>query len=166
MVTTAVCDITFEFLTALEFVNASFLRSIRVLRAARTLRIVRTTRFVRELRLMLASILSSLYSFLWAFVLIAFMVYMFSICIMQIVAEQLRQNMGNDDAYEIPSEVEEYYGSLIAAMRTLFEAISNGNDWGELLDPLNKVSAVSSFFFLFYVYFVIFGVTNILTAIF
>mmetsp|Transcript_819 Transcript_819/g.1798 ORF Transcript_819/g.1798 Transcript_819/m.1798 type:complete len:696 (+) Transcript_819:95-2182(+) len=153
----AIFDVTTPFL------NLGFLRSLRIMRAVRAVRIIRAARLVRELRLMVASIISSLRSLLWAFVLVIFVVYLFSISIMQLVSIYV---VGGEADPSVVDRLLEYYGSVGASMLTLFMAISAGEDWSLLVAPLQKIHQWYALFFVVYVAFVVFGVMNILTAIF
>lgn len=136
------------------------IRSLRVFRVVRAARMLRAFRFIRELRLMVASILCSLTSLSWAFLLLGFVLYMFAIIIMQGVEEHLQVQASD------ATGLQRYYGSLGKSMVSLFMAISSGLDWSELVEPLWALSAFYPGLFMFYVAFVLFGILNILTAIF
>jgi len=158
-------DTLIVFTTLLDlmasFFKLAFMRSIRAFRAVRAARIIRTVKFVRELRLMVASIICSLVSLVWAFILLAFVLYLFSVVIMQGLEGHFQQEAAGAD-----EDVVRYFGSLTMSMLSLFMAISGGCDWNELLEPLRGISEWYILIFVFYVTFVVFGVMNILTAIF
>merc|ERR1712194_991557 len=112
-------------------------------------------------RLVVASILCSLSSLLWAFVLLTFVVYLFSIFLMQsleVYANSLGRNPGGP--------LMQMYGTLLDSMYTLFCAISGGRDWVEVIRPFDEIWKGYRIIFVIYVIFVFFGVLNILTAIF
>jgi len=129
--------------------------------AVRAARMIKSITFVRELRLIVASILCSLSSLLWALVLLTFVVYLFSIFLMQSIevhSLMVGENPGG--------ALMEMYGTLPDSMFTLFCAISGGRDWAELVSPFDAISRLYRYIFVSYVIFVFFGVLNILTAIF
>jgi len=172
----------------LDMLDLSFIRALRIFRAIRAVRVVRVVRWVRELRMMVASILCSLVSLAWAFVFLFFVLYLFAIYILMDVQSHM-YHLTSPDALDSWSQCGSqtvpgvdgtmtttygpdcqlifYYGTLWDAMLSLFKAISGGQDWFELLEPLDRVSPIFyNSFFVFYVGFVVFGVMNILTAIF
>jgi len=147
---------------SLQTMDLSFVRSLRIFKAIRVVRVFRVVRFVRELRVMVASVLCSLASLTWAIVFLAFVLYLFSLVIIQDVSAHIR------DIESVPNPLLiEYYGSLLDAMITLFMAITGGDDWRQLLEPLQEFSKLFyTPFFIFYVAFTVFGVMNVLTATF
>merc|ERR1711977_295044 len=48
----------------------------------------------------------------------------------------------------------------------MIQAISGGNDWGGIAEPLQPLSAFYTVVFVIYVLFVTFGVLNVLTGVF
>jgi hypothetical protein len=63
-------------------------------------------------------------------------------------------------------ELRWYLGHLPRAMFTLFKAISGGQNWGEIAEPLKHVSWNLVAFFCLYIGVVVFAVLNIVTSIF
>jgi hypothetical protein len=59
-----------------------------------------------------------------------------------------------------------YFGHLPRSMYTLFKAISGGETWGEVAEPLKNVSWSLVIFFCVYIGVVVFAVLNIVTSIF
>merc|ERR1712008_129175 len=121
--------------------------------------IMRTIGYVHQLRLMIASIVSSLPSLIWAFVLLLMLLYLYALIIMQGVEAYLRDE-GHD------SRLVDLYGGIGPSILSLFMSISGGVDWGSILLPLRKVSGAYILLFMVFVTFVVFGVLNILTAVF
>lgn len=146
-------DVVFEFL------NISFLRGLRVVRAVRATRALQTIHYVQQLRLMVASLISSLPSLAWAFVLLFLLLYLFALLIMQGVEDHMR-NHGVDENLQF------LYGRMASSVLTLFMAISGGKDWADCADPLRQVSPIYVLVFVAFETFVVFGVLNILTAVF
>lgn len=153
LVLSSIGDVVFEAL------NISYLRTLRVIRAVRAARVIRTIGYVRELRLMVASIASSLPSLAWAFVLLFLLLFLYALLIMQGVEDHLQQHGMNERLIQL-------YGSLLTSVMSLFMAISGGVDWGEVLEPLKRVGPYYLPLFVLFITFVVFGVLNILTAIF
>jgi len=152
--------------SVLEWVSGaldwSFVRSLRVFRAVRVGRVFRVVRFVRELRLMVASVLCSMASFMWACIFLCFVLYFFSVFIALDVTSYLH-SYGTDS---VDPTILSEYGTILASMLTLFKAITGGSNWSELLEPLQRMSDFYTAFFVLYVAFTVFGVMNILTALF
>merc|ERR1712232_199969 len=67
---------------------------------------------------------------------------------------------------QISQAVFHHYGSLGGSMASLFAAISGGEDWMHLSEPLEQLNKWYLLVFVFYVTFVLFGILNIVTAIF
>jgi len=147
--------------------NLGFLRAVRILRLLRAARAMRTAHYFTELRIMVTSIVSTLTSLFWAFLLLLMVLYLSALAIMQIVEYHVREepdSMAEDvgmrhDTYEL-------YGSLGASLLTLFMSISGGADWIDLVKPLTQFSKAYVLIYVLYVSFVVFGVMNVLTAIF
>lgn len=157
LVLSAVAEWTFSVF------DYSFIRSLRVFRAIRVARVVRLVRIIRPLRLIVASIVCSLESLAWAFVFLAFVLYICAIFILKDVEGHMRSR----GASNVDKDLMRFYGSLGDTMLSLFMAISGGYDWWELLRPLDTVAKNwYTLFFVFYVAVVVFGIMNILTAIF
>jgi len=110
--------------------------------------------------LMLASVIVSLPSLLWACCFLMFILYLFSVFITLDVTEYLHANS------VVEPGLLDYYGSLVNSMLSLFMAISGGTDWELLLKPLQGMSELYTYFYVFYVFFTVFGIMNVLTAVF
>lgn len=161
LITSALADFILSSLDyAILSVDFSGMRILRVFRVIRVARIIRSLRFVRDLRLMCAAILNSMLSMMWATVILLLVIYVFALIILQTIHVHWKNDV------DIPADVDELYGDLKMTMRTLFEAVSGGNDWGGLLAPLASLSSAYEYLFVFYVILVVFGIMNILTAIF
>lgn len=143
------------------FADLSYIRAVRICRIMRAFRALRGMRFVRGLRLMLASIRAAVASFLWGSLLFAFVTFMAAVSVMQslVVIIDTRSTELSDPVYEL-------YGTVAQTMLTLFMSITGGRDWGELLQPLQEVSGIYTYFFTGYVMCMVFGVMNVLTAVF
>jgi len=145
----------------IQIVDLTFMRSLRFLRAVRAIRVFRVVRVVRELRLMVASVICSLPSLMWASIFLCFVLFLFSIFIITDVSSHIRSQSTVDPGFD------DFYGSLGGSMFSLFMAITGGYDWREILRPLQEINYYFyTVFFIFYVSFTVFGVMNVLTAVF
>jgi len=151
----------------LSFLDLSFIRILRIFRTIRVMRVIRVIRIFRELRLMVASIISALASLIWAFILLAVLIYLFAILFLQGVTSHFEEfGIHDPDPALADGQLPAFFGSLGLAMESLFCAITGGFDWQEAMIPLKVVSIYYGPVFLFYVSFVVIGVMNILTGIF
>lgn len=112
---------------------------------------------------MTLAIVSCLVSLGWAFLLLLLITYVFSIMFVQAAQGHIESN-GVDAAGG--EGIQEMYGSLVLTIYTLIQAISGGNDWAALAEPLAEISAIYTLVFMVYVLFVTFGVLNVLTGVF
>merc|ERR1712176_111513 len=72
-----------------------------------------------------------------------------------------------EQLFEQHDVLAEYYGSLSTSMLVLFQAISNGTDWRECMEPLVRFcSPWLGLMFIMYVVFTLFGMLNVITAVF
>mmetsp|Transcript_9666 Transcript_9666/g.21562 ORF Transcript_9666/g.21562 Transcript_9666/m.21562 type:complete len:691 (-) Transcript_9666:128-2200(-) len=143
--------------------SLTFMRSIRLVRLVKILRVLRVMRFFRELRLMIYSIMYSLSSFFWCFVMIFFVLYVFALVIIQGVAGSLEQM--SPDNHEF-SALMSNFGSMTQTMLSLYMATTGGVDWREYHNDLLPVGDGYSVLFLAYTAFFNFAVYNVLTGIF
>jgi len=125
--------------------------------------VIRVLRFFRELRVMVCSILHTLSSLAWALILLLLIMYLFSIIFMQAAAGYMRESMPDNP---VINDLAYWYSSILGTMYSLFMAISGGQDWYEIQEPLRAISWIYGLFFALYVFFVAFGVLNVLMAVF
>mmetsp|Transcript_43517 Transcript_43517/g.100162 ORF Transcript_43517/g.100162 Transcript_43517/m.100162 type:complete len:620 (+) Transcript_43517:34-1893(+) len=157
--------------------SPGYLRVLKTFRMVRVLRIIRVLRFFRELRRMCMSIASAMVSLAWALVFLYLIIYIFAIFFMQAGIDALTLddestilNSTDAAAFEewerIRSDWRKWYGSLGGSLFTLTKAISGGDDWGSMTDPLRAESPFYVIAFMFFVLFVVIGVLNVLTGVF
>jgi len=151
--------------------NFSFIRLLRVLRLVRVIRVIRVLRLIGELRTIVTSIISSLKFLAWTIVLLCFIIYLVGIYFTQLVADQ-REEEGTLPTSGDPSEGEErdplqrYFGGLGRTVLTLFQCITGGVDWGEVLDPLAvQVSPWIAVIFCLYIAFAVLAMLNVVTGV-
>lgn len=144
--------------------SMSILRVFRVIRILRVLRIVRILKFFRELRMMMSSILGCLRSLIWSMLVMSMMFYIFGIALVQGCVEHLNDTDGWDK--DDTQLLRKYFGSLSAAVLSLYLAMSSGLSWGELYEVLRPVNAIYIAIFLFFISFAIFALVNVVTGVF
>jgi len=59
-----------------------------------------------------------------------------------------------------------YYGGLFNTMASLYWAVSGGQDWGEVLEPLGPLSSEYSIVFYGFITFSMFAMLNVVTSVF
>eukprot|EP00928_Gymnodinium_smaydae_P061105 TRINITY_DN4521_c0_g1_i3.p1 TRINITY_DN4521_c0_g1~~TRINITY_DN4521_c0_g1_i3.p1 ORF type:complete len:640 (+),score=74.85 TRINITY_DN4521_c0_g1_i3:202-1920(+) len=163
-VTSAVVD---EICRQLAFVivDVSFIRIVRVFRLVRVVRIVRVVRFFKDLRIMIASVVRSIQSLVWALLLLVMLAFMFATFILEFVATEIQALEADGDERRI-AILKFHFGSLWTTMFTLFKAITNGVDWGEPAAALIEISPFLGLMFALYVAFATMCVMNIIIGIF
>mmetsp|Transcript_13743 Transcript_13743/g.21910 ORF Transcript_13743/g.21910 Transcript_13743/m.21910 type:complete len:304 (+) Transcript_13743:1-912(+) len=140
--------------------------TLRVLRIFRILRILRLLRIVHlngELQAIIVAITMGMRSFYWTVALTLLLTYVVGVFLTQCVTDhqvtQTPESLNHD--------LEEYYGTLGSTMLALFQAISGGKEWREMLSPMmSDITVWLSVPFCMYIAFVAFAMMNILTGIF
>jgi len=140
-------------------VNFSVLRAIRMLRCVRILRVLRLTSFFDSLRRLVACMIHSVLSFVWSFVLLFLLLYMYGIYLTQSVHLHLLETGTGDD------ELRRWYGSVPQAILSLFQALTGGVDWNDIVEPLSTHMGVGwSVVTTLWMAFLILAVMNIITG--
>ncbi|CAJ1329781.1 unnamed protein product, partial [Effrenium voratum] len=144
--------------------NFRLMRLLRLGRLVRVVRIVRVVRLFRALRTLVYSLLGTLKSLFWSFLLLALIMYIFGILFTDLVIDFLfeEEQLG---AAQHPL-LEKYFGTLYLSMITLFRSISNGLTWHEAADALMPMGMVWVQVFHFYVAFCSFALLNVMTGVF
>lgn len=144
----------------LAVVNARFLRFVRFSRA---LRILRSTRHVSDLHVLLSCVSSSMKFVGEALVLLLILIYCGSIFLTSSVMAALADN---PDDHKL-QELEYWYGTVLDTMLSLFQALSDGVDWNDLVRPLfERVSLFAGFLALAWIVFASIVVMNVMAGIF
>lgn len=165
-------ELTISWLAGDELMkNLANLRILRVLRILRAIRIIRLVKLLRPLRILVMSILSSLQPLFWTVMLLFFLIYIVGIFITQSVADfKSDQKEGRSDDTSSPQDMElldKYFGDLSKAMLSLFQAVSGGVDWRDMVDPLMVcVSPLMGFIFSVYIAFSILALMNVVSGYF
>jgi len=152
---------TVAFFSTQDF---SFTSVLRLLRLVRVIRLARILRLIRELRVLVSSITNSLKSLVWTVLLMLLMIYSVGLCITQVVSDY---RLGLDDGQSVSPEIAMYYGSLMRCMLSLFQAITGGMDWDDLVSPLLRdVSPWLSLVFVLYIAVATLAIMNVVTGVF
>lgn len=147
--------------------NMGFLRMFRLCKIAKVLRVFRTLRFFTELRLMMDCVLGSFINVFWCLAMIVFVLYVFSLLIVQGLTEFLV----SVPEEELPSDFDKveamrFFGSVSSAVITLFQATTAGIDWEDAFKLLRISGPFPSICFLTYVIIFTISVWNIVTSTF
>eukprot|EP00931_Biecheleriopsis_adriatica_P011565 TRINITY_DN112646_c0_g1_i1.p1 TRINITY_DN112646_c0_g1~~TRINITY_DN112646_c0_g1_i1.p1 ORF type:complete len:675 (+),score=134.36 TRINITY_DN112646_c0_g1_i1:117-2141(+) len=141
--TLVVAQVVEEFLTLASAgddtvgggINFTVLRVIRMLRCVRIVRILRLTRFFDDLRRLVACVIYSVKSFVWSFLFVFLLVYIYGIYLTQSVH---LHTLESGDGGAGDAELQKWYGSVSASILSLFQALTGGVDWRDIVDPLNR----------------------------
>lgn len=143
--------------------NVSVVKVVRLLKMSKLLRVIRVMRSLSELRLMFHTIVVSCRSLVWAVLMLALIMYIFNLAFVHAATVYLAGDTLDDDTVEA---LNLHWSSVLQAMKTLFLAITGGNDWSEYVSSMEATGEIYYFLFLFYIAFMSFAVLNILTGIF
>eukprot|EP00928_Gymnodinium_smaydae_P039180 TRINITY_DN26819_c0_g1_i1.p1 TRINITY_DN26819_c0_g1~~TRINITY_DN26819_c0_g1_i1.p1 ORF type:complete len:731 (-),score=167.86 TRINITY_DN26819_c0_g1_i1:97-2289(-) len=148
--------------------NLTFMRTLRIFKMAKILRVVRVMRFFTELRLMLNSLVGSMLSLFWSFVMIGFIFYIFGLIFVQGVTSAILLLRTSDDGIngDAVAPMLKYFGSVSTCMLTLFKATTGGDDWSMYLTILDDAGMFYIGLFLFFEFFIQVALLNILTGMF
>eukprot|EP00927_Polykrikos_kofoidii_P005603 TRINITY_DN12221_c0_g1_i1.p1 TRINITY_DN12221_c0_g1~~TRINITY_DN12221_c0_g1_i1.p1 ORF type:complete len:760 (+),score=126.69 TRINITY_DN12221_c0_g1_i1:42-2321(+) len=147
---------------------------LRLTRMLRMLRLLRAARFLfslsiaQDLRTLIDSLRGCLGAFVWTCALIFTVIYIAAIYLTQLGWNYRRnhRNQGHEAGDEISAELEKWYGSLGRSVLSLFQALSGGVDWNDIVAPLIEIDPVLGFFFALYMAFAVLAVLNVVTGTF
>lgn len=115
-----------------------------------------------EFRMLFVSVGHSVTSLFWTIILILMVVYVAGVFLTQVVTTHKVQN-SEDMAKQM--ELEHFFGSLDKSMFSMYQAMSEGIHWHELVSPLSEhCSHWVAYVFAFYMAFVIFAMLNVVTG--
>eukprot|EP00929_Paragymnodinium_shiwhaense_P111918 TRINITY_DN80191_c0_g1_i1.p1 TRINITY_DN80191_c0_g1~~TRINITY_DN80191_c0_g1_i1.p1 ORF type:complete len:604 (+),score=116.78 TRINITY_DN80191_c0_g1_i1:115-1926(+) len=143
------------------------LRVLRVLRMGRVLRLLKVFHLFDELSNLIESISKSLRSLFWVLIIVTFMTYAFGVVLTHLVAE-FRAAAGVDALDdETNFKLDLYYGTVTRSMLVLYEVMSQGVAWANIMKPLTThISPYIAFLFIAYTAFVTFAMMNVVTSFF
>lgn len=152
--------------TVKESAAISFLRAFRFLRTVRIIRLGGLYEFL-ELRMLITTIGSCVRSLGWTVLLLLLATFAFSLHLGEIVSKYLDQTkllefQGADAELILP-----FYGNFGTIMYSLFQTVSNGLDWSEMVRPLTRlISPLAAVSFAIYIVFMVFAFLNVITGVF
>lgn len=153
--------------------NLSFTRMLKLLRLVRIIRLARILRMIHELRVLVSCITNSIKSLVWTCLLLFIMIYSMSLILTQLVHDHRMTfdpeglcNSGREGC-EHHLALLHFYGNLARSMLSLFQSISGGVDWDQLLYPLlTEISPLLGALFCLYIMFAVLAMMNVVTGIF
>mmetsp|Transcript_41346 Transcript_41346/g.105184 ORF Transcript_41346/g.105184 Transcript_41346/m.105184 type:complete len:694 (+) Transcript_41346:132-2213(+) len=138
-------------------------RIIRIFKLARIVIVLRSFRYVKELRTIIISLVGTMRTLIWTGVLLLVVIYIVAVSLTQVVTYHLATVESELER----SALQKHFGSVGRAVLVLFQAISNGIDWDEMVDPLMRyISPWLAVPICLYVVFGIFALMNIVTGVF
>eukprot|EP00928_Gymnodinium_smaydae_P029410 TRINITY_DN2215_c2_g1_i2.p1 TRINITY_DN2215_c2_g1~~TRINITY_DN2215_c2_g1_i2.p1 ORF type:complete len:628 (+),score=138.84 TRINITY_DN2215_c2_g1_i2:154-2037(+) len=164
------CQVAEELLgSSLNYYNCSSLRLLRVLRMVRVLRAGCLFGASNELRTLVVSISDSIQYLFWTMLLFFTMTFMYAVYLTQLASdlriEMERKGVKNMDGND--EELERFFGTLDRAMLSLYQAVSDGIHWSEVMKPLMVVGGAGDvLLFVLYMSFALFALTNVVIGIF
>ncbi|CAE7452790.1 Scn10a [Symbiodinium natans] len=145
--------------------NLGFLRLLRLTKLAKVLRVFRTLKFFTELRLMLDCVLGSFLQIFWCLAMIVFVLYVFSLLIVQGIVDFLISE--GDTLLDVEMDnLKYYYPSVGGSLLTLFQSTTAGLDWRDAFEALAKGGPFLSIVFLVYISIFTISIWNIVTSTF
>jgi len=144
----------------------TFVRTLRLMRMFRSLRVIRIFRFAglfKHCRLMFLAILHAAVPLFWSCFFMIFILFIFSVFLLEGVATHIRDASGPDATVD---ELKLYYNSLSMTLLTLFMSVTGGVSWWEVAQPLLNVSVGYLLLFLTFVVLLLLAAMNIFTGIF
>eukprot|EP00928_Gymnodinium_smaydae_P069923 TRINITY_DN5378_c0_g1_i1.p1 TRINITY_DN5378_c0_g1~~TRINITY_DN5378_c0_g1_i1.p1 ORF type:complete len:722 (+),score=113.61 TRINITY_DN5378_c0_g1_i1:80-2245(+) len=142
--------------------NFGFLRVLRILRLARIVRLVRVLVLFKELRVLVCSVANSLRSLMWTVVLLLLMLYVIGVYFTQLVTSYVAEISESTDAVVLI----ERFGTLPISCLSLFQAMTGGVDWHDLVVPLQSIHPMMAVILALYIAFAVLALTNVITGVF
>merc|ERR1712232_690400 len=114
-------------------VRVDLLRLGRIIRLLKVMRVMRLMRFAQDLRILVGCLVHSFNAFFWAVSLLFLIIYVVSIFLVQQVV-----NFGIENGYDSPAAdgLLQWYGDLPRACLSLFQALTGGVDWNDIMLPI------------------------------
>jgi len=139
------------------------LRIVRILRAVRVMRVLMVMRYTEDLQMLVSCILHTMRTFVWASALLLIMAYVAAIYLTQLVMDHRI-----DDPTSPSSDLLNlYYGSVPISVLSVFQSLTGGVDWNDIVRPLiDHISPWLGFCAVIYVAFALLAVMNIVTGTF
>lgn len=133
------------------------IRMVRILRMLRLLRLIRLMKLFKNLWLIIVGFRESLSTLFWVLMLLTVVIYVFAIF--------LRYTLNCFGAFREWDDCAEYFGSMPAAMYTLFQVITL-ESWSQVFTwPILKVQPAFFIVFLLFLFLTTFGILNIIVGV-
>jgi len=141
-----------------------------IIRAVRLVRIIRTGRMLQyfhQFSKMTACTASAMKTLFWALLLLGMMIFTFAVSLTQAVTEQAGLLGASERDGESESLLVQAFGNLSRSSYSLYKAVSNGESWGNVMNPLlSELPWPFPALFMLYVTVTLIGVLNVVTSIF
>jgi len=141
------------------------LRLLRTFRTVRVMRVLRLMTMLSELRVLATCIVQSFKTFYWVMVLLGLMIYITGIfCTHTITHVRVKKA---SEAVTLDANIEFWYGSVPRTVLSLFQGLTGGVDWNDLVQPfLDHASAIAGFVLVLWFAFAFIAVLNVVTGTF
>jgi len=139
-------------------------RVLRLLQLGNMSQVVRHNIAFRELRLMLYALQGMLKSLLWSSVIVFVILIIFGVILTEASLAFCVTNRALLEDYT--SQLRHNFGELSRSMLILFQAMSNGADWGQVYDSLGPLPWVYKLIFIFFQAFTFLALMNVVTSVF
>jgi len=154
--------------------NLSFFRAVKMLRVLRVVRALNAMHHFKQLHVMLLAIQTSLATLVWSMLMVAGIMWMFSLLFVQVTTvhfQELSEKLGVDELNSDALSADEAnlitnFASVGTTMVCLFMASTGGDDWSIYYRALSSVGFVYQLVFLTFICLMQFAVLNIVTGIF
>lgn len=149
--------------------SVGFFRMLRILKTLKALRIMRVFRMFTELRLLVATILTSLASLWWSIAFLLVITYLCSILFIQGGISYIRvhtTSTGSSASDPVMRALHLFFESVPQSVYFLAASITGGVDWTEVAWPLWQMNNVYGLCFTLYVLISILGILNVVTGVF
>jgi len=137
--------------------NTTELGSFSVLRSLRLIRVIRVFRLLRVLDglwKLVRGILNAAWTLIWTWVLLAIVIYIFSIVSTRLIGH----------AHRGDPTIQQYFGSVSRSMLTLFQ-VTTTEGWAEIAREVMKLQPWTAGFFILYLHVTTFAILNVMIAV-
>ncbi|CAK0828235.1 unnamed protein product [Prorocentrum cordatum] len=153
-------------LTAAGAENFPTMTFLRILRLPRIFLDLGRLEWFHKLQLVTRCMIKSISYFGVALFVILGTIYLFSVCMVQGIIDYLAgTDVGSIDT-DILESMAVNYGSVTLTSISLYQGISGGVDWAQLMEPLLLLPGRYTVLLMAYVFMMMFGVLNIIASLF
>lgn len=140
------------------------IRVARLLRILKCVRLGRLMRYANTFRQIVYSLQASVRTLAWTVAIVFLFLYSFAIFLCQATTDYLVESQ--DGPVDRNSPQYQVYGTVPLSLLTLYKTFTGGQNWGDLLTPLEDMHWMYSVAFLGFITLNFFGVLNVVAAIF